>query len=51
MEIHKRLRTFTLFYKLIDECNFMGGGAAYLHDFGEASTLSLNFGTLITKSF
>jgi hypothetical protein len=51
MEIHERLRTLTLLYKLTDECNFMGGGAAYLHDFGETLTLGLNFGASITKSF
>jgi hypothetical protein len=51
MKIHKRLRTLTLLYKLTDECNFMGGGVTYLHDFGEASTLGLNFGSLITKRF
>jgi hypothetical protein len=50
MEVHERLTTLPLFYKLLDECNFVGGGATYLSNFGEASTPSLNFGTLRAKS-
>jgi hypothetical protein len=41
MEVHKRLKTLTLIYKIFDECNFIRGGIAYLRDFGEASTPSL----------
>ncbi len=50
MEVHERLMTLTLLYKLLDVCNFMGGGETYLCDIGEASTPNLNFGTIRAKS-
>jgi hypothetical protein len=51
MEVHEKLMTLTLLYKLVDEYNFMGSGTTYLCDFGKTSTLGFNFGTFKTKSF
>jgi hypothetical protein len=35
MEVHKRLKTLTLIYKLPEESNFIRGGTTRLCDFGE----------------